>query len=95
MLIFLTLDLLIFELSAEVSQLTNYHLSLVCGKGRLLLRLSKLEKDIFRRNLGNRMSLRSTRVVIRVNPRQLYIIIYQQRAKKPGINYVRLFPISD
>lgn len=58
------------------------YLSLVCGKGRLFLRLSKTEKDILRRNLGNRMSLRSTRVVIRVNSRNLYIIIYQQRAKK-------------
>lgn len=58
------------------------YISLVCGKGRLLLRLSKPEKNILRRNLGNRMPLRSTRVVIRVNPRYLYIIIYQQKAKK-------------
>lgn len=43
------------------------YLSLVCGKGRLFLRLSKPKKDILRRKLGNRMSLRSTRVVIRVN----------------------------
>lgn len=89
--IFLTLDPIIYELSsAEV------YLSLVCGKGRLFLRLSKTEKDILRRNLGNRMSLRSTRVVIRVNSRNLYIIIYQQRAKKTRHQLrLALFPISD